>query len=247
MRRRILAAVAAVVLLVAGAGVLVAYVDGADARALAGVRTVDVLVADAVIPEGTPAADLPALVRTVQVPAKTAVGGRVDDLAALSGRVAAVDLQPGEQLLAARFVRPDERQAPGTAAVPAGLQEVSILLEPQRAVGGRLAAGDEVGVVISTKDGAQTHAVLHFVLVTQIQGAPASATAEETTQTASAGTTPAPTGALMITLAVTAPQAEAVVWGVEHGTVWLTLEPEDADTGGTQVLGADNIYGKAFA
>ncbi len=98
---------------------LVAYVNGADARALAGVRTVDVLVADAVIPEGTPAADLPALVRTVQVPAKTAVGGRVDDLASLSGRVADVDVQPGEQLLAARFVRPDERQAPGTVAVPA--------------------------------------------------------------------------------------------------------------------------------
>jgi pilus assembly protein CpaB len=246
MRRRILAAVAAVVLLVAGAGVLVAYVNGADARALAGVRTVDVLVADAVIPEGTPAADLPALVRTVQVPAKSAVGGRVDDLASLSGRVADVDVQPGEQLLAARFVRPDERQTPGTVAVPAGLQEVSIVLEPQRAIGGRLAAGDEVGVIISKPD-EETHAVLHFVLVTQIQGAPASATPEETTQTASAGTTPTPTGSLMITLAVTAPQAEAVVWGVEHGTVWLTLEPEDADTGGTQVLTPGNIYGKAFA
>lgn len=246
MRRRILAAVAAVVLLVAGAGVLVAYVNGADARALAGVRTVDVLVADAVIPEGTPAADLPALVRTVQVPAKSAVGGRVDDLASLSGRVADVDLQPGEQLLAARFVRPDERQAAGTVAVPAGLQEVSIVLEPQRAIGGRLAAGDEVGVIVSKPEG-ETHAVLHFVLVTQIQGAPASATPEETTETASAGTTPTPTGSLMITLAVTASQAEAVVWGVEHGTVWLTLEPEDADTGGTQVLTPGNIYGKAFA
>jgi pilus assembly protein CpaB len=247
MRRRILAAVAAVVLLVAGAGVLVAYVNGADARALAGVRTVDVLVADAVIPEGTPAADLPALVRTVQVPARSAVGGRVDDLASLTGRVADVDLQPGEQLLAARFVRPDERQAPGTVAVPAGLQEVSIVLDPQRAVGGRLAAGDEVGVILSVKDALETHAVLHSVLVTQIQGAPATATAEETTQTASAGSTPAPTGSLMVTLAVTAPQAEAVVWGVEHGTVWLTLEPEDADTGGTQVLTPGNIYGKAFA
>ena len=247
MRRRILAAVAAVVLLIAGAGVLVAYVNGADARALAGVRTVDVLVADAVIPEGTPAADLPALVRTVQVPARSAVGGRVDDLSSLAGRVAAVDLQPGEQLLAARFVRPDERRAPGTVAVPAGLQEVSIVLEPQRAVGGRLAAGDEVGVVISRKDALETHAVLHFVLVTQIQGAPASATAEETTQTASAGTAPAPTGALMITLAVTAAQAEAVVWGAEHATLWFTLEPPDADTRGTDVVDAGTIYEKDFA
>lgn len=247
MRRRILAAVTAVVLLVAGAGVLVAYVNGADARALAGVRTVEVLVADAVIPEGTAAADLPALVSTVQVPARSAVTGRVDDLSLLAGRVADVDLQPGEQLLAARFVRPDQRQAPGTVAVPDGLQEVSILLEPQRAVGGRLAAGDEVGVLISHQEPKETHAVLHFVLVTQIQGAPASAAADETTQTASAGTAPAPTGSLMITLAVTAAQAEAVVWGVEHGTVWLSLEPEGADTGGTELLTPGNIYGKAFA
>ena len=53
-----------------------------------------------------------------------------------------VDLQPGEQLLAGRFARPRALQAPGTVAVPAGLQEVSVQLEPQRAVGGRLAAGD---------------------------------------------------------------------------------------------------------
>lgn len=247
MRRRILAAVAAVVLLVAGAGVLVAYVNGADARALAGVRTVEVLVADAVIPEGTPAADLPALVRTVQVQARSAVAGRVEELSSLTGRVAAVDLQPGEQLLAARFVRPEQRQAPGTVAVPAGLQEISILLEPQRAAGGRLAAGDEVGVLISKKDVKETHAVLHAVLVTQVQGAPASAAPDESTQTASAGTAPAPTASLMVTLAVTAGQAEAVVWGVEHGAVWLSLEPDGADTGGTDVRSFENIYGKAFA
>jgi pilus assembly protein CpaB len=246
MRRRIIAAVAALVLLVAGATVLVAYVSGADARALAGVRTVEVLVADAVIPEGTPAGDLPALVRTEQIPARAAVEGRVEDLSALAGRVAAVDLQPGEQLLAARFERPDQRQTPGTVPVPAGLQEVSILLEPQRAVGGRLAAGDEVGVIVSQGDGT-THAVLHFVLVTQIQGAPAGATPAEGTETASAGTAPTPSSSLMITLAVTAPQAEAIVWGAEHGSVWLSLEPDGADTGGTQVLTPQTIYGKAFA
>lgn len=240
-----LAAVAALVLLVAGAAVLVAYVKGADERALAGVRTVEVLVADTVIPEGTPAADLPPLVRTEQVPARSAVGGRVDDLSVLAGRVAAVDLQPGEQLLAARFVRPEEQQQPGTVEVPEGLQEVSILLEPQRAVGGRLSAGDEVGVLISQTDG-QTRAVLNFVLVTRVQGAPVPAPAEDGAETASAGSEPLPAGSLMITFAVTAAQAEAVVWGMEHGLVWLSLEPEGAVVGGTEVITPLTIYGKAF-
>jgi len=249
VKRRFLAALAAIVLLVAGTVVLVAYVRGADSRALAGVRSVEVLVADELIPEGTPADEISGMVRTETVPAKSAVAGRVTDLDALTGRVATVDLLPGEQLLVARFAQPDDLQSAGTVAVPAGLQEVSVLLEPQRAVGGRLAAGDTVGVVVSLtfEDGTSaTHAVLHDVLVTQVQGAPAPVESTEEPETASSGT-PAPSGSLMITFAVSAAQAEAVVFGVEHGTLWLSLEPEGAQTGGTDIVTQGNIYGKAFA
>jgi pilus assembly protein CpaB len=247
--RRLLAALAALLLLVVGTAVLVAYVHGADNRALAGVRSVDVLVADELIPVGTPADELDGLVRTETVPAKSAVAGRVTDLDALAGRVATVDLLPGEQLLVARFAQPDDLQSAGTVAVPAGLQEVSVLLEPQRAVGGRLAAGDTVGVVVSLtfEDGTSaTHAVLHDVLVTQVQGAPAPVETTDEPETASSGT-PVPSSSLMVTLAVSAAQAEAVVFGVEHGTLWLSLEPEGAQTDGTDIVTEGNIYGKAFA
>jgi pilus assembly protein CpaB len=249
LARRLLAAFAALLLLLVGTVVLVAYVRGADSRALAGIRTVDVLVADELIPEGTSGDELADMVRTETVPAKSAVDGRVEDLEALTGRVASVDLLPGEQLLAGRFVRPADLRSPGTVDVPAGMQEISVLLEPQRAVGGRLAAGDTVGVVVSLKfeDGTSaTHAVLHDVLVTQVQGAPAAPDpeAEDGTDTAAAG---APAASLMITVAVSAAQAEAVVFGVEHGTLWLSLEPDGAETGGTDVITQGNIYGKAFA
>ena len=249
--RRLLAAFAALLLLVVGSAVLLAYVHAADARALAGIRTVDVLVAEQPIPEGTSADELAALVTTEKVPAKTAVAGRVTDLASLSGKVAEVDILPGEQLLSGRFVSPDSLTAPGQVDVPAGLQEVSVLLEPQRAVGGRLAAGDTVGVVVSQTDPSgvpATHAVLHKVLVTQVQGAPAPVdqSAKQDPATASSGT-PAPSGSLMVTLAVNAAQAEAVVFGVEHGSIWLSLEPAGANTGGTDVITQGNIYGKAFA
>jgi len=250
--RRLLAAVAALLLLVVGTVVLLAYVRGADARALAGVRTVDVLVADGPIPAGTAGDQIGSLVRTEVVPAKSAVAGRVTDLASLKGEVATVDILPGEQLLAGRFARPDDLQAPGTVEVPDGLQEVSVLLEPQRAVGGRLAAGDTVGVVVSQtgKDGVPaTHTVLHKILVTQVQGAPAPvdpAGGKEDPSTASSGTA-APSASLMVTLAVSAAQAEAVVFGIEHGSIWLSLEPEAAQTGGTDVVTPDTIYGKAFS
>ena len=246
MRRRFLAAVAALLLLVVGTAILVAYVKGADARAFAGTRTVSVLVVDAPIDSGTRGEDIAGKVRTETVPETVAMPGRVTDLAALAGRVATVDLQPGEQVLASRFVRPADLQAPGTFAVPAGLQEVSVLLEPQRAVGGRLKAGDTVGVLLSLggQGGGATHLVLHKVLVTQIQGAPAPADSSKSTQTASSGSA-APTQSLLVTLAVSAAQAETVVFGAEHGTLWLTLEPKDAGTDGTSVLTPDTVYGKS--
>jgi pilus assembly protein CpaB len=171
VRRRLLAAVAALLLLGVGTAVLVTWVNGAENRALAGVQTVRVLVADQVIPEGTPADQLADLVRVDVLPSKAALAGRVTDISALAGQLATVDLQPGEQLLSSRFARPDDLQAPGTVAVPEGMQEVSVLLEPQRAVGGRLAAGDTVGVLVSIdeeKKGQMTHAVLHDVLVTEV-------------------------------------------------------------------------------
>ncbi|MCF6506955.1 hypothetical protein E9549_05985 [Blastococcus sp. MG754426] len=246
MRRRFLAAVAALALVVAGTAVLVGYVRGAESRALAGVQAVTVLVAEAPIPAGTPGSALAELVGTELLPAKAALPGRVTDLASLADRVATVDLAPGEQLLDSRFERPGDLQAPGTVPVPEGLQEVSIVLEPQRAVGGRLAAGDTVGVLVSMREPAtSTHSVLHEVLVTQVQGAPAppAAPADGTTTVAA----PVPSGSLMVTFAVTAAQAEAIVFGAEHGTVWLSLEPADPDVSRTAVLTPDTIYGKAYS
>jgi pilus assembly protein CpaB len=247
VRRRLLAALAALVLAVVGAVVLVAYARGADARAMAGMTTERVLVVVKHVPEGTPAAQLGDLVRTETLPARAAVSGRVQDLRDLAGKVTTTDLEPGEQLLAGRFAAASDLRTPGTVAVPKGDQELSVLLEPQRAAGGRLAAGDHVGVYVSYKlpDGTGvTDAVLHDVLVTQLQGAsapaPASDAAQKTDGKAASG--PAPVQSLMVTLAVTAKAGEPIVWGMEHGTVWLSLEPDGADTSGTSVIGQGNVY-----
>jgi pilus assembly protein CpaB len=244
VRRRLLAALAALLLAATGAVVLLAYVRGADARALAGVETVDVLLVEQPVAEGTPAEELADLVRTERLPAKAAVPGGVTDLDQLAGQVATVDLQPGEQLLAARFAAPDDLTVPGTVTAPEGTSEVSILLEPQRAVGGRLAAGDTVGVHVSLEG--ETHVVLNRVLVTQVQGAPVRPEAGDATQTASSGGA-APSASLMVTLGLLPEAAEAVVFGMEHGTVWLSLEPDGVDTTGTEVVTPENVYEKDYS
>ena len=243
MRRRLLAALAALLLAATGAVVLLAYVRGADARALAGVETVDVLVVDQPVAEGTPGEDLAGLVRTERLPVKAVVPGGVTDLGELAGQVATSDLQPGEQLLAVRFAAPADLTVPGTVAPPEGASEVSILLEPQRAVGGRLAAGDTVGVHVSLEG--RTHVLLSRVLVTQVQGAPSPVPDGQTTDTAAAGA--APSASLMVTLGLRPEAAEAVVFAMEHGTVWLSLEPEGVDPTGTEVVTPENVYEKDWS
>ena len=80
-----LAAFAALILIVTGSLVLLTYVRGAEARALAGVRTVEVLVVEQLIPAGTAGDELVELVTTEVLPAKAALPGRVTDLEALAG------------------------------------------------------------------------------------------------------------------------------------------------------------------
>lgn len=243
MTRRLLAACAALVLLVAGSLVLLAYVRGADARALAGARPVDVLVVDQPVPAGTSADELASFVTTETLPAKAALRGRVTDLSDLSGQVAAVDLLVGEQLLTSRFQRPQDMQAAGTVAVPEGLQEISVLLTPERVIGARLAAGDTAGVYLSQvlpSGTRQTSAVLHHVLVTQVQGAPTPPDPDAEAGAGEAAGTPV--GSLMVTLAVSAKDAETVVFGIEHGTLWLSLETEGDDTSGTRVIDENTVY-----
>ncbi len=244
MNRRLLAAVLALVLAVLGGVVLVGWVKGADARALAGTRTVPVLVVVDPVPAGTPVADLKNSVELQELPAMSVPEGAMDSLDAVTGFVTEGALVPGEQLVAARFEDPASALAAGTVEVPAGLSEVSVLLDPQRAVGSRLAAGDTVGVFVSQvlADGTgQTHALLHGVLVTQVQGAPSSTPADPgaDAQTVAAE---APSGALLVTLAVRSADAETVVFGQEHGTVYLSLEPEGADTADTRVIDPGSIY-----
>jgi pilus assembly protein CpaB len=242
VRRRLLAAGAALVLLLAGSLVLLTYVRGADARALAGARPVSVLVVAEPVPAGTTGDDLAGFVTTETIPAKAALGDRVTDIADLSGRVATVDLLVGEQLLSSRFARPQDRQVPGTVEVPEGLQEISVLLTPERVIGARIAAGDTVGVYLSQvlpSGSRQTSAVLHHVLVSQVQGAPTPPDPNAETGAAAAGT---PASSLMVTLAVTAKDAETVVFGIEHGTLWLSLETEGDDTSGTRVIDDSTIY-----
>src|SRR5688500_3165858 len=101
MKRKIIGIVAALLLAGIGTAALVVYVESAKDKAVAAEELVDVYVVSKTIRKGTPVGDIRSSVEQSQVPAKVLVDDAVTDLSDLDENlVAAVDLQPGEQLLA---------------------------------------------------------------------------------------------------------------------------------------------------
>jgi pilus assembly protein CpaB len=220
--------------------------------------TVEVLVVTGAVPRGAALADVRANVAVRAIPVSLAVPGA---LASLDGVPAdarlAADLTVGEQVLGSRLVA---AASLGRVPAPAGLLEVSVQLDSERALGGSLAAGDSVGVVLSFEQfngtlstattaasvarGSVTHLTLHKVLVTSVAFA---GTDARTGPGASATTAPGaltayPSGAVVVTLALPAPQVEQVVFAAEFGRIWLAAEPQDATESGTRILALEQVY-----
>jgi pilus assembly protein CpaB len=257
LKSRLLAGIAALVLAVVGAILVVSYAQGADARAVQGLEPVDVLVVAKPIPAGTSVEALQPFLATEKLPGKAVAPSAVKTLAGIAGKVTAVELLPGEQLVAERLIAPEELQTSGSVQIPAGLQEVSFQLEPQRVVGGRLAPGDHVGIFISLKNGGieakpekeTTQLTIHKVLVTAVQRAPVATPPAQPSAdgaTAPPEDTSLPTGSLLLTVAVNDVDAGKIVYASEFtdtASLWLSKEPLNAkDSGRPGIMTKPEVY-----
>lgn len=236
-RRRIIAAVTAAVLTLVAALVLISYVGGADSRAASKLDPVPVLVVVSPIAKGTAATSLKNAVQVKQLPKSAVAQGAVTSTAQLGTRVADVDLVPGEQVLASRFVDPTSLQA---VSIPKGLQEVSVMLTAQRVYGGQAAPGDSVGLFLSTKDPGTTKLVLDHVLVTRVRSTAGTQTTSSGVSSSSQSSTVEDSNVL-VTFALGTHDAERVVWAAEHGSIWLSLQNNATDTKGSAVVSQDNF------
>ena len=254
MKSRLLAGVAAVVLAIVGAILVVSYAQGADSRAVQNLEPVSVMVVQMAVPAGTPVATLQAFVTSQELPGKAVSKTALKNLDGQAGKVTAVDLLPGEQLVAERLIQPEELKTSGAVKVPEGLQEVSFQLDPQRVVGGRLVPGDHIGIFISQKKGGieakpdkeTTQLAIHKVLVSAVQRAPVATPSPQPTTSGTAGA-PAedsslPTGSLLLTVAVNDVNAAKIVYGAEFATLWLSKEPLDAKESGQGIMQGTEVY-----
>jgi len=238
VKRRIIAASVAIVVALVSGVLLLDYVTSADQRAMAGMRTQKVLVVTTQVPKGTAADHLGKLVELRELPASAIVPGALTSTSDLNNEVTTTTLEPGEQVLASRFARPAEQHGAAGIQVPKGYSEVSVQLDPDRAVGSNLTAGDRVGVFLSLGDGVdkgRTHLVLDKVLITRVQGATAGQSSDQQSENSSADQQ-APQGSLMITMAVSANDAEQVVFAAEYGQIWLELQNTASTAAGTRIV-----------
>ena len=270
-KRRIIGILTAMLLAIVGTAALVGYVRSAKDKAVAQEALVDVYVVDKLVPKGAEAETIKSSVSLEQVPSRLKQSGAITELEAVGTNVAATDLQPGDQLLAARLVPKDQVSEDVTDKV-----QISALLEAQRAVGGSLQKGDLVGVYLSFDPFDLDEAGKSTETTDTIEPA-SSADSTDTTSTTVADkkspnvsrlefqhvlvtnvqTTNAPvsvddkdtTGVeqvtglqYVITIALSPEQSERFVFATEFGHVWLSIDPTTVSDDGTRPVTLGNVY-----
>lgn len=238
MKARLLGGIAAVILAIVGTVLLLVYVQGADARAMAGTQTQQVLVVQKAIPAGTAASSFGDSVAVKSVPTSAVVNGAVKDLGTAKGKVAEVELLPGEQVPAARLVDPASLKGGTPVTVPDGMQQLSFTVPADRVVGGTLQPGDLVGLYFSynqgvelgTQDNPATGLSIRKVLIINMQSV-ASGSDKQATPS-NGGTATVGPSSWVVTVALSPTDTEKTVHAAEFGHIYLAKEPT-GDQGAT--------------
>jgi pilus assembly protein CpaB len=272
MNRKVVGIVVALMLATVGTVALVSYVRTAETRAQAGEELVEVYVVADLIPAGTTAAELQDtdLISVELVPRKVQATDSVQSIQGLGNKVTAVDLVAGEQLVATRFIESADfaTRAIGVI-VPPNKVEVTIRVDPQRAIGGLIQPGDTVAVFASfdpfdvttgaivevvgeqvpipdaaggaaAQSSNSTQIILHKILVTAVQESASTRGLGDDEDADRLET--APEKDLFITLAVDPADAERIIFTQEFGYIYLAQERSDVPENPTDIKTRSNVY-----
>ena len=96
-------------------------------------------------------------------------------------------------------------------------------------------------IAVRSQTPSSTHLIIHQAVVTNVQVERLPTTTDEETAEES-GVELAPTGNLLVSLAMEPEDVERTVFTAEFGTVWLALESEAATDGPTQIQTRATVY-----
>ncbi|MEQ8718725.1 MAG: hypothetical protein RIE08_14030 [Acidimicrobiales bacterium] len=271
MKRKVIGVVAAIALAALGTIILVRWVEDAEERALAGEEQVQVFIVREPVEAGTPIEDFLDVLDVDEVPVKVRAATAVTNLESMAGRVASVNLIPGEQLVASRLVVPqafDNRDL--QVEKPEGYLELSMAVSADRFISGIPRAGDTVAIIASfgpatlldgggivLDDGGtiplpdelsadQTEEIPEttHILMHKVLITEIQVTDITTQPETDDPTAPirAPEGGFLVTFALSAPDVERLVFTNVNGDIWFALEPENAPEGGTKEVQRGNVF-----
>lgn len=249
LQRNVMTAAATALFAVVGVLLLVSYIQGEEQDAAAARAAQPVVVATAPIASGTTLGALlaedPSRISVQEVPVDAIAAGAFtsmdqlgtyEELQAVGELMINADLSTGEQVLSVR-VSPIEsfsrRVSP--VSVPSDHHQLTLSLPPNRALGGLVRPGDRVSVVASFT-GSQgldttTAMILSSIEVVNVQ-------VEDALVGEVATTDPdqpllAPTGAYLITVAVTPDELTKLIYATEYGRIVLAAASDTRATGDT--------------
>lgn len=228
-KKRMMAAVMAVLLAALGVGALVVYTKTAQDRAFQGTETVEVLRVIEQVPAGTKASDIEDKVERVKLPRAAIPADIVTDIDRLGSKVTTATLVPGEVLVGARFTGSAALKGSGAIEVPRGLQEVTLEVSATRAVGGTVQPGDFVGVLASYEGDKISNFAVNKALVLAVGGGVAP------------GESAVGAGVLQVRLALESESVQKVVNAAEFGKVYLSRQNSDAKTGRAVITPEDVV------
>jgi pilus assembly protein CpaB len=234
MRRRVLIALAALVLAGISGVAMTLYARGVDQRAVDGRQAISVLLATKKIKAGTTGAEIrrQKLVRTVVMPAETVPEGTLNALGADLDRLElSADLAPQQLLMRGLFGVAGTKSA-ATVGVPDGRLGVSVEVSMAPGVAAKVAEGDRVTVFVTypkggSPDSQKTRVLLPAATVISITSGQPSDVAPAPTSTSRASSRAAQS--YPATLAVDQADATRLVHAAQTAELYLGLLGEGTE------------------
>lgn len=228
MNRRIVMLILALTLAVVGAGLLFVYANQADKRADERYDAVTVLQAVDVIAAGETieAAMGAGKIDSVSVAQQDRLPSALTETTQLSGLVATTTIYPGEQIIPEKF----GSQAEGNSLpIPDDKVAVSVSLTDPARVAGFVTTSSEVAIFVSGTDLDSGDPFTQMILkrVPVIGVGNTSVTSTTTTDESGAQTTEQLPRTLL-TLAVTAEEAQKIIYASTNGQLAFALLTEDS-------------------
>jgi pilus assembly protein CpaB len=238
-RRKILLLVAAVIAAV-GTLLVFLYVRGADSRADQRYDAVQVLrvVKPIAAGETVEAAQAAGKIESGSVSKKDLLPDALTGTEPIAGKIAVTSMYPGEQLIASKF---GAAGASNGLAIPKGKIAISVNLSDPARVAGFVNPGAKVAIFLSSSgdNGGYTRLLLPSV---QVIGAGTTTVVSTTTTDATGAQVAEQLPKTLLTLAVSQPEAEKVLFASTSGELTFGLLNADSQVAPSQGVNNVNLF-----